>query len=159
MHRSRRVDKNRAPECRQRTEVVKNRCPRSITSDGRCTKWITGDHTDPWGTPHVRRTIHDLRSPRRKYCVRPSRYQYLYLLSDDESFFLRSHMLNKWKNEKINSRPHALTPQSFVVVIQLYNNCSSFYLPRRDGSQRRACPLRGSNPDLLHTWVTMCRSG
>jgi len=33
-------------------------------------------NTDPWGTPHVRHTIDDLRSPRRTYCVRPSRYDW-----------------------------------------------------------------------------------
>jgi len=57
------------------------------------------------------------------------------------------------------SRPHALTLQSSVVVTHLHTNCSSFYLPRRDGSQRQACPLRGSNPDLLYTRANMCRSG
>jgi len=31
--------------------------------------------TDPWNTPHVGRTIYDLRNPRRTYCVWPSRYE------------------------------------------------------------------------------------
>jgi len=37
--------KNRTPECRQRKDVVKDHCPPSMTSDRRCTKWITGDPT------------------------------------------------------------------------------------------------------------------
>jgi len=33
-----------------------------------------GPRTDPCGTPHERRTMEDLVSPRRTYCVRPHRY-------------------------------------------------------------------------------------
>jgi len=33
-------------------------------------------------------------------------------------------------NATRNSRPHALTPQSYVVFTQLHTDCSSFYLPR-----------------------------
>jgi len=36
------------------------------------------------------------------------------------------------------SRSHDLHSQYSVVVTQLHTNCSSFYLPRRDGSQSRA---------------------
>jgi len=41
------------------------------------------------------------------------------------------------------SRPHDSHSQYSVVVTQLHTNCSSFYLPRRNGSQSQACPLRG----------------
>jgi len=52
-----------------------------------------------------------------------------------------------------------LHSQYSVMVTHLHTNCCSFYLPWRNGRQSRACPLRGSNPDPLHTWVNMCRRG
>jgi len=38
------------------------------------------------------------------------------------------------------SRPHDLHLQYSVMVTNLHTNYSSFYLPRRVGSQSRACP-------------------
>jgi len=55
------------------------------------------------------------------------------------------------------SRPHDLQSQYSVVVTHQHTNCSSFYLPWRYESQSRACPLRGSNPDLLRTWANVSK--
>ena len=56
-------------------------------------------------------------------------------------------------------RPHAITTQSSVAVTHLHTVCCSFYLPRRDGILSRDCLLRNLNPDHLHAWVNMRRSG